>query len=144
LLSSVMKSSLGALLRGSMAGDGGGGRPQARFVGDPYVEGDGDDSVTVTIRRATIGTTYLLTISSSGGGTDVTDTDTVATEDFDITALDLTGLSPGALTLSYEEDSVEVSTDTALLLPPFDVLLADDGVTPLLADDNVTELTADA
>lgn len=106
---------------GSAIGEGAGtARTTARFVGDPYVEGTNDDAITIRIRNATIGATYAYTIDSDGGGTPVTDTDTVAAKNFDIEDIDITGLDPGNLSLSYEEDSVEVATDTALLTPPFD------------------------
>lgn len=126
--------------RSSLGGVGG---TSAGFVGAPFVEGTSDSSVTIRISRASIGASYAYEITSSGGGTPVSGSGTVSAEAFDITGINLTGLNAGTLTLSYEEDSVEVATGTALLLPPFDILLADDGVTPLLADDGVTELTAD-
>lgn len=112
----AIKGSVGAVIPGA----GGGGTTTARFAGDPFIEGTNDSSVTIQVRRASVGATYEYTITSSGGGTPVTGTNTVAAENFDITGINLTGLNPGALSLSYEEDSVEVATDTALLLPPFD------------------------
>ena len=108
-----------------VAGQGSG--RSAQFVGDPYTEGTNDSAITIRMRGATIGTTYLYSISSSGGGTPVTGTSTVAAANFDITSINITGLSPGTLTLSYKEDSVERATDTALLLPPFDFLLLEGG-----------------
>jgi hypothetical protein len=102
-------------------GDGGSGGKSALFVGAPYTEGVNDSNVTVAVRNAKVGATYLLTITSSGGGTPVTSTASVSTIDFNITGLNLTGLSPGALSLTYAEDAVVVATNNALLLPPFDV-----------------------
>lgn len=101
------------------SGAGGEAAPTARFFGDPYTQGDGDDAIVIRVRNASIGAVWEIEVTSSGGGTPVTDTDTVAAADFDIT-LDITGLNAGSLASSYSEDSVEVSTDVAMLLPPFD------------------------
>jgi hypothetical protein len=103
---------------------GGGGGITARFVGDPYTEGVNDDAVTIRIRNATIGATWDIEVTSSGGGTPVTDTDTVTVANFDL-VLDLTALNAGTLTVEYSEDSVLVATDTALLLIPFDYGMLD-------------------
>jgi hypothetical protein len=107
------------LKRGAI-GDGG-SAVSALFVGSPYTEGVNDSSVTVAVNGGSVGKTYLLTITSSGGGTPVTATATVSTAIFNITGLNLTGLSPGAVSLTYAEDTVVVATHSALLLPPFDV-----------------------
>ena len=118
VIRSLIRSPITSLISGVLGQSSGG--IAARFTGDPYTEGVNDSSVTVSVTGATIGATWDITISSSGGGTPVTDTGTVADEDFDITGLGLTGLNPGSLSLSYEEDSVVRSTDIALLMPPFD------------------------
>lgn len=65
-----------------------------------YTEGVDDDDVTISVSDAEWLSIYDLTISSSGGGTPVTATGAVASGDFDITGLDLTGLNAGTLTAS--------------------------------------------
>ena len=59
-----------------------------------------------TFASAEAGSTYSYTISSSGGGTNVTGTGTIATATDVISAIDVSGLSDGTLTLSV------VLTDT--------------------------------
>ncbi|WP_222843474.1 beta strand repeat-containing protein [Roseivirga misakiensis] len=59
-------------------------------------------SSTITMAGAEVGTTYNFTISSAGGGTNVTGTGTIATATDQITLGDLTGLGDGTLTISLE------------------------------------------
>jgi hypothetical protein len=101
-----------------------GGVPRARFVGDPYTEASNDSAVTIRMTNATIGLGWGISVASSGGGTPVTSSGTVASASFD-SVLNLTALNAGTLTVTYSEDSVEISTDTALLLVPFDSGLLD-------------------
>ena len=85
------------------------------FGGSTYYEGVDDNDVAVTISNATDGASWDLTISSSGGGTAVTDSGTVSGSTVNAGAQDLTGLNAGTLTFSYEEASVEVATKAATL-----------------------------
>ncbi|OEK00317.1 hypothetical protein BFP97_01770 [Roseivirga sp. 4D4] len=55
---------------------------------------------TFTFAGAEVGATYNYTVSSDGGGTDVTGTGTITTATDQITLADLSGLSDGTLTLS--------------------------------------------
>ncbi|MBO9463895.1 hypothetical protein J7443_01510 [Tropicibacter sp. R15_0] len=57
-------------------------------------------SGSFTFSGAEVGATYAFTISSDGGGTDVTGTGTIATATDQISGLDLSGLGDGELTLS--------------------------------------------
>lgn len=77
------------------------------FTADSYTEGTDDSSVSLDVTGAEVGATWALTISSSGGGTNVTDNGTVSTASFTISGKDLTALNPGTLTASL------VLTDTA-------------------------------
>lgn len=52
------------------------------------------------ITTAEVGTTYNYTISSSGGGTNVTGTGTISAVTHSVTNIDLTGLNDGTLTIS--------------------------------------------
>lgn len=89
--------------------------PAATFIGDPFTEGLNDSAVVIRIQNATIGTSFSVSVSSSGGGTPpANQTGTVTTATFDRT-FNLTDLNAGTLTTSYSEDSVEVATDTAVL-----------------------------
>lgn len=78
------------------------------FDAGSYTEGVDDDAVSLDVTSAEVGASWALTISSSGGGTDVTDSGTVASASFTISGQDLTGLNPGTLTASL------VLTDAAL------------------------------
>ena len=66
------------------------------FGGSIYYEGVDDDDVTVTINNATDGASYALTISSSGGGTNVTASGTVSGGSVSLGDQELTGLNAGA------------------------------------------------
>jgi len=57
-------------------------------------------ALSFTFAAAEVGTTYDYTISSSGGGTDVTGTGTISTSTDQITGVDVSGLNDGTLTLS--------------------------------------------
>jgi hypothetical protein len=108
----------------STFGSGGSRDPYAIFSAGPYTEGANDSAVQISINSATIGAAWDISVSSSGGGTPVTDSGTVAAANFSRT-LNLTPLNPGTLTVTYSEDAVVISTATALLIAPFDVGLLD-------------------
>ena len=57
-------------------------------------------AVSFTFAAAEIGTTYNYTISSSGGGTNVTGSGTIASATDQITNIDVSGLNIGTLTLT--------------------------------------------
>ena len=72
------------------------------------------DSASFTFAAAEVGADYSYTISSSGGGTPVTDTGTVATVTDRISGLDLSGLSDGTLTLEVTLTDTSGNTATAV------------------------------
>ncbi|MCG8522489.1 MAG: Ig-like domain-containing protein [Pseudomonadales bacterium] len=77
-------------------------------------------SASFTFIAAEVGTDYSYTISSTGGGTPVTGSGTVATASDQITGVDLSGLADGTLTLSVTltdaaGNSAVAVTDTATL-----------------------------
>ena len=76
------------------------------FTTDP-VNNANKSAVAFNITSAQVGTTYNYTISSSGGGTNVTGSGTVAAVTQSVTGLDVTGLNDGTLTVSV------TLTDTA-------------------------------
>jgi len=98
----------------------GGNRVRVSFGADSFQEGVDDSAVVFTIHNATLAAAWDISISSSGGGTPITDSGTVGARQFSTAAQDLTGLSPGTLTVTYSEDSVVKATSTALLIPPFE------------------------
>jgi hypothetical protein len=108
------------------AGSGGGAAPIALFIGDPFVEGVNDSSVIIRFSNMTVGLSWALSVSSSGGGAPVADSGTVATATFDA-VVDLTPLNSGTLTVAATQDGAPITGDTAPLLPPFDFLLLEGG-----------------
>ncbi|AJQ93342.1 DUF4347 domain-containing protein [Gynuella sunshinyii] len=77
-------------------------------------------SQSFTFASAEVGATYSYTISSSGGGTNVTGSGTLSTATDQITGLSLSGLGDGTLTLSVvvtdsSANAATAVTDTATL-----------------------------
>ncbi|WP_428243279.1 hypothetical protein, partial [Gynuella sp.] len=77
-------------------------------------------SQSFTFASAEVGATYSYTVSSSGGGTNVTGSGTLSTATDQITGLNLSGLSDGTLTLSVvvtdtSANAAVAVTDTATL-----------------------------
>jgi len=77
-------------------------------------------SASFTFASAEVGADYSYTVSSSGGGTPVTGTGTVASATDQISGIDLSGLSDGTLTLAVTltdsaGNSATAVTDTATL-----------------------------
>lgn len=66
-----------------------------------------------TISSAEVGATYNYVISSSGGGTNVTGSGTVATATQAVTGINLTGLSDGTLTVSVTLTDTNSNAGTA-------------------------------
>ena len=64
------------------------------------IDNDNDDALSFTFAAAEVGATYDYSISSSGGGTPVTDTGTISTATDQITGIDVTALPDGTLTLA--------------------------------------------
>lgn len=64
------------------------------------INNTGQSSASFTFSGAEVGTDYSYSVSSSGGGTAVTGSGTIATATDQITGLDLSGLGDGTLTLS--------------------------------------------
>jgi hypothetical protein len=69
------------------------------FDQDPINDSD-DAAASFTFVGAEAGTSYSYTITSSGGGTPVSNTGTIATATDQITPIDVSGLTDGTLTLS--------------------------------------------
>ena len=88
--------------------------PSVSFGQTLYIEGVDDASVVITIRNATDGALWQVTITSDGGVGSVSSSGSVSTRTF-TTALNLSSLDPGTLTARYEEASVEVATASATL-----------------------------
>lgn len=74
---------------------------------DSTINNNEKTSTSFTFSGAEVGTTYDLTVSSSGGGTNVTASGTVGSSTEQITGIDVSGLNDGTLTYSV------VLTDTA-------------------------------
>ncbi|SFU20892.1 Putative Ig domain-containing protein, partial [Algoriphagus locisalis] len=89
------------------------------------IDNGNQNAVSFTFAGAEIGATYNYTFSSSGGGTDVTGTGTVASATEQITGINLSGLKAGTVTLSFTLSDVsgntgDTSTDTSTrTLNPF-------------------------
>jgi hypothetical protein len=76
------------------------------FNAATYTLGTNANAVRVNVTGAEVGAAYAISISSSGGGTPVTRSGTVASASFNIQNIDCSGLTAGALTASL------VLTDT--------------------------------
>jgi len=77
-------------------------------------------SVSFTFASAEVGTDYNYTISSSGGGSNVSNSGTISSANQQITGIDVSGLADGTLTLSVvltdsSNNSASAVTDTATL-----------------------------
>ena len=87
---------------------------QAVSFDDSDINGTEASSQNFTFAGGEIGSTYNYTISSSGGGTNVTGSGTLATATDQITGLDLSGLGDGTLTLSVTLTDTAGNTATAV------------------------------
>lgn len=96
---------------------GGGGTVSVAiiFLDGPYIDKITDRAIMLEVGGATIGADWNITITSSGGGTPVTDFGVVASSGFQIGPLDISALGIGTLTVEYEEEAVEVASDTETL-----------------------------
>ncbi|WP_034247390.1 T9SS C-terminal target domain-containing protein, partial [Aquimarina atlantica] len=72
-----------------------------------------DNAVSYTFSSAEVGATYNYTFSSSGGGTNVTGSGTVASTTATISSIDLSGLADGTITLSVTLTDVNGNTGSA-------------------------------
>jgi hypothetical protein len=82
------------------------------FTTDP-IDGANENAAAFQITGAEIGTTYNYTITSSGGGGNVTASGTIATATQNITGIDVSGLPDGTLTLSLTLTDGSANTGTA-------------------------------
>ncbi|MFB9210303.1 MBG domain-containing protein [Echinicola jeungdonensis] len=73
-----------------------------------------ESSVSFTFASAEVGADYSYTLSSSGGGTNVTGSGTISTATDQITGLDVSGLGDGAVTLSVTLTDANGNTGTAV------------------------------
>lgn len=92
------------------------------------VSADNETATSFTFSAAEVGAAWSLTVTSSGGGTPVTDSGTIATATDQITGIDVSGLSDGTLVYSVTlTDTVgnigDASTDTVAksISPPGEV-----------------------
>ncbi|AFM14722.1 Ig-like domain-containing protein [Turneriella parva] len=69
-------------------------------IDQSYINNTNRTAVSFTFTGAEVGTTYNYTFSSSGGGTNVTGSGTVASAGQQLTGINLTGLNDGTVTLS--------------------------------------------
>jgi hypothetical protein len=86
--------------------------------GQDLINDSNDAAASFTFGGAEVGTDYSYTISSSGGGTPVTNSGTIATATDQITGIDVSGLTDGTLTLSVTltdgaGNAGSAATDTA-------------------------------
>ena len=65
-----------------------------------FINGSNESSVSFTFAGAEVGATFNYSLSSSGGGTNVTGNGTIATATDQITGINLSGLGDGTITLS--------------------------------------------
>ncbi|WP_106791915.1 Ig-like domain-containing protein [Aquimarina sp. Aq78] len=72
-----------------------------------------DNAVSYTFSSAEVGATYNYTFSSSGGGTNVTGSGTIATTGQTILGIDLSALGDGTITLSVTLTDVNGNTGSA-------------------------------
>ncbi|MEJ8757762.1 T9SS type A sorting domain-containing protein [Pontibacter sp. H259] len=70
------------------------------------------NAVSITVTEAEVGATFSYTITSAGGGTPVTGTGQVATATFDVTAIDVTPLADGQLTVALKLTDTANNTGT--------------------------------
>ncbi|MGL4443246.1 MAG: hypothetical protein ACRCU1_06460 [Alsobacter sp.] len=103
---------------GDTAGPSGYG---VNIVAASYQLGVDANAVAVNLTTAEVGATYALSITSSGGGTPVTRTGTIATATTNLTAIDCSGLTAGTLTASLvltdsHGNAGAAVTDTATLV----------------------------
>ncbi|WP_254504226.1 Ig-like domain-containing protein [Aquimarina spinulae] len=94
-----------------------------------------DDAVSYTFSSAEVGATYNYTFSSSGGGTNVTGSGTVASAGAIISGIDLTGLADGTITLSVtltdingNTGSVATDTENKKAIPPTATITISDSI----------------
>tara|TARA_B100000941_G_scaffold174098_1_gene124263 strand:- start:65684 stop:77833 length:12150 start_codon:yes stop_codon:yes gene_type:complete len=82
------------------------------FDQDPVNSGN-ETSIGFTFAGAETGTTYDYTISSSGGGTDVTGSGAIGSSTENITGINVSGLNDGTLTLSVTltDDAGNIGAD---------------------------------
>lgn len=110
-----------AAIRAAAIGDVAGPAGHAvAFGAASYQLGVDADDVDVDVTDAEVGADWEITVTSTGGGTPVTDSGTVAEADFTIEGLDLSGLTAGTLTASLvltdsHNNAAAAVTDTATL-----------------------------
>ncbi|MGE0077207.1 MAG: Ig-like domain-containing protein [Bacteroidales bacterium] len=82
-------------------------------IDQAYINNANKTSFSFTFDGAEVGSTYSYTISSDGGGSDVTGTGVIATATDQITGVDVSGLNDGTLTLSVTLTDVYSNTGVA-------------------------------
>lgn len=83
------------------------------FITDPVTVAN-QSAVAFQVTSAEVGTAYDYTISSSGGGTDVTGSGAITTATQNVTGIDVSGLGDGTLTLSLTLTDDELNTGGAV------------------------------
>ncbi|MDR9409816.1 MAG: T9SS type A sorting domain-containing protein [Balneolaceae bacterium] len=74
-----------------------------------------EDAVSFTFASAEVGATYNYTFSSSGGGTNVTGSGTIATTTDQVTGIDVSGLGDGTITLAVSLTDEAGNTGSAAM-----------------------------
>ncbi|MCB9964850.1 MAG: inverse autotransporter beta domain-containing protein [Rhodospirillales bacterium] len=82
------------------------------FTTDP-VDVNNQSAAAFQITSAEVGTTYDYTISSTGGGTNVTGSGTITTATQNVTGIDVSSLGDGTLTLSLTLTDASTNTGAA-------------------------------
>uniref|UniRef100_UPI001BFC5EBE MBG domain-containing protein n=1 Tax=Echinicola shivajiensis TaxID=1035916 RepID=UPI001BFC5EBE len=77
------------------------------------INSSNQSATSFTFAGAEIGSTYNYTLSSSGGGTNVTGSGIIATASDQVTGIDLSGLGDGTITLSVTLTDISGNTGSA-------------------------------
>ncbi len=120
----------------AVSGTGDGTAPSGytvAFTTDPVNDAN-KAAAAFTISSAEVGATFDYTISSSGGGTNVTGSGTITNATQSVTGLDLTGLGDGTLTVSVTLTDTSFNTGAA----------ATDTVTKDIVAPSIVSVTAPA
>jgi len=88
-------------------------------IDQPYINSGNVTALSITFASAEVGTTYSFTISSSGGGTNITGSGAVGAPSQSLSSIDISGLNDGTLTLNFTltdaaGNTGAAATDTAI------------------------------
>lgn len=119
-LQTALKTERNAIRAGATDDDTAPAGHTVAFDANSYSKADTAEEVVVTIGNAELRATYALTITSSGGGTPVTRTGTIAGATTELTGIDCSALTAGTMTASLvltdeTGNAASAVTDTATL-----------------------------